>query len=285
MMALARLLPVLLLGSILNVFAHDASAAEPLCSRDVMCIVPVQNGDSVDIYIQNRQSAEITVTLDAVLENMGADRSLPHTETYPGLASTKAFTVKARNKDQPWDYHYSYKWTWGSIHAEHDENVLYRLPYEAGRGFRDDQAFNGHFSHYGDFQYSIDFNMPKGTPIHAARAGVVVGVKDIYDQGGPHRDYENFCNYVMIKHDDGTVAEYDHLQYKGVKVKVGDRVNAGDFIALSGNTGFTTGPHLHFFVYKAVDGGKRQSFPIKFKLGESAQAEDVAVGRTYMAIN
>lgn len=269
----------------LLLLSGGVSAADaPLCSRDVMCVIAVENGDRVDVYVDNRQSAEITVTLDSAPKNMAADVVLPHTATFPGAQMTRAFSMTRADRSRPSDYRLSFAWTWGNLNAVHNDAHVYRLPYAPGRFHRVDQGFNGPFSHFGDFQYSIDFAMPMGTPIHAARGGVVVGVKDIYDAGGPSREYENQCNYVMIKHDDGTIAEYDHLLKGGVKVKVGDRVGAGDFIALSGNSGFTTGPHLHFFVYKATDGRERQSFPIRFRLGNDEPAGGlIAVGHTYTA--
>lgn len=263
--------------------APTASRQENLCSRDVMCIVSVARGDEVDVYIDNRQSAEITVTLDPVLRNMHSSVAFPYTETVPGSAKTKLFSLKIADARADHSYRHTYKWTWGSMHAVHDDEYVYTLPYAPGQFYRVDQGYNGAFSHYGDFTYAIDWNMPIGSPVHAAREGIVVAVKDEFDVGGPDRRFENFCNYIMIKHADGTIGEYDHLQAFSAKVKVGDVVRAGDRIAASGNSGFTTGPHLHFFVYKAVDGGKRQSFPLRFKLDENTAGAAISEGRTYTA--
>lgn len=259
------------------------ASAKESCSRDVMCVIAVPNGDhAVDIYVENRQTADITVTLDARMINMNTDVTLPVTATFAGMQRERLFTMVVDKPGEPSDYHWNYKWTWGSVHAEHDDSYLYSLPYEEGKAFRIDQGFNGRFSHSGDFQYAIDWNMPEGTPILAARTGVVTGMKDQFSEGGPHRRYENFANYVMIKHDDGTVAEYAHLKQGSSRVKVGQRVQVGEVIALSGNTGFTTGPHLHFFVYKAVDGGKRQSFPVRFRLRDDSPTMLVE-GESYRA--
>ena len=271
-----------ILVALLAAWAH-AAAAETLCSRDVMCIETVDNGNSVDVFIDNRHTAEITVTLEPTYKNLAANAPLPHTATYPGGARTKAFSMAVVDAQAPHSLAHSYRWTWGSLHAQHDDTYVYALPYEAGKFYRVDQCFNGRYSHFGDFEYAVDWNMPMGSPVHAARGGVVVGVMDAHGEGGPSRDYENLCNYVMIKHADGTIGEYDHLRAFSAKVKVGDKIKTGDLLALSGNSGFTTGPHLHFFVYKALDGGKRQSFPVRFKLDEVAGAGTLAEGRTYMA--
>lgn len=239
------------------------------CSRDVMCVITVENGDTVDVFVRNQHTAEITVTIEAQLQGMtAAGVTLPYTQSYPGHATTKAFTLARDKQAEDWNYRYSFSWTWGNVYAAHDDRATYLLPYGAGEAYRIDQGYRGRFSHYGDMEYAIDWNMPEGTRLYAARDGVVVGVEDRYTEGGADRRYQNRVNYVMIKHADGTIGEYAHLKPGGVQVKVGDRVKAGDFIALSGNTGFSTGPHLHFFVYKAVNGSQRQSFPVRFQVGD-----------------
>lgn len=278
-LSLAATLLALASGSV----AADINDTDTLCSRDIMCIVSVPNGDNVDVYIDNRQGAEITVSLNPALTNLQANVALPYTATYPGMARTKAFTLKPLNRAVAHAYRHTYEWTWGPLNAHHDDNYVYTLPYEAGKFFRVDQGYHGAFSHTGDFEYSIDWNMPMGTTVLAARDGVVVGIKTEYDVGGPDRALENYCNYIMVKHADGTIGEYDHLLAYSAKVKLGDRVHAGEPIARSGNSGFTTGPHLHFFVYKALDGGHRESFPIRFKLDETPKGGVVAEGKTYMA--
>jgi murein DD-endopeptidase MepM/ murein hydrolase activator NlpD len=93
--------------------------------------------------------------------------------------------------------------------------------------------------------YAIDFEMPIGTPIVAARSGVVVAVRDTFPDGNNEDLKENF---VFVRHADGTVARYFHLTRGGARVALGDSVRQGEVIALSGNSGQTTGPHLHFDV-------------------------------------
>ena len=93
--------------------------------------------------------------------------------------------------------------------------------------------------------------MPKGTPVLAARDGVVMTVdNDFYGAGLDMEKYGDRANNVRIVHADGTMAVYAHLQVESVRVHVGEQVHAGQPIALSGNTGYTTGPHLHFVVQR-----------------------------------
>jgi hypothetical protein len=86
---------------------------------------------------------------------------------------------------------------------------------------------------------------------------------------------------VLIRHDDGTIAEYAHLRKDGVNLLIGDWIRAGSVIGYSGNTGYTSGPHLHFEVYKPLDGSRIETYPVKFHTAEGDLPE-LEEGRAYM---
>jgi murein DD-endopeptidase MepM/ murein hydrolase activator NlpD len=88
-------------------------------------------------------------------------------------------------------------------------------------------------------------------------------VESDFDKAGLDLEkYGGRANYVRILHADGTMGLYAHLEEGGVLVQVGQHVRAGQEIGLSGNTGFTTGPHLHFAVQ--VNRGMRlESIPFR----------------------
>ena len=69
---------------------------------------------------------------------------------------------------------------------------------------------------------------------------------------------------MRILHDDGTFALYAHLNWNSIRVNPGDRVQAGQYIADSGNTGFSSGPHLHFAVQRNL-GMRVESMPVTFR--------------------
>ncbi|BDX07405.1 M23 family metallopeptidase [Planctobacterium marinum] len=123
---------------------------------------------------------------------------------------------------------------------------LYQLPYQKGETF-EVYAATSHYrkANQGVGLYAIDFPMPIGTKIVASRAGEVVALREEFKDNNGVDLQENF---VFILHDDGTVARYFHLTYNGVLVSLGEMVEAGQIIALSGNTGQSGGPHLHFDV-------------------------------------
>ena len=93
---------------------------------------------------------------------------------------------------------------------------------------------------YGGNPQGLDIGVPVGTQIFAPAPGTVQSLADLTIYGAKY----SFGKYFEIKHDDGTITLYGHLSE--FKVTNGQRVNRGDLIALSGNTGNTTGPHLHY---------------------------------------
>ncbi|OZG74234.1 hypothetical protein BTA51_04245 [Hahella sp. CCB-MM4] len=140
----------------------------------------------------------------------------------------------------------------------------YSPPFAPGKTYGISQGFNGQFSHNEQPNlYALDIAMPLGSDIHAARGGIVMAVKDQYVIGSASYAYfYDKANYVNILHDDGTTAIYAHILQGSVKVKVGDRVSRGQLLARSGNSGFSTGPHLHFAV-RMNSNGHLKSVPFQ----------------------
>lgn len=135
------------------------------------------------------------------------------------------------------------------------------LPLRSGTRTRVTQGFQGYLSHNGSERFAVDLSLPEGTPVLAGRGGRVLAVKDDSQRGCAQDSCVNLANYVAIDHGDGTIGHYYHLLYRSVMVKAGDAVCPGQQIALSGNTGKSTGPHLHF----AVDDLFGRSLPLSFR--------------------
>jgi murein DD-endopeptidase MepM/ murein hydrolase activator NlpD len=95
---------------------------------------------------------------------------------------------------------------------------------------------------WGKLHAGEDFAAPIGTPVHAISSGVVVfaGVQ------------QGYGNKIEIRHWDGTCSWYGHLSK--IDVKVGQKVDPGELIGLVGNTGHSTGPHLHLEIHPHGDG-------------------------------
>jgi murein DD-endopeptidase MepM/ murein hydrolase activator NlpD len=269
---------VLLLGSLWPLAAGGASEEGTQAVR----IRQVAAADYVSLFVENGRAHDVTVALTIRASNVGIEWLAPEVETYDGHSQTEAVRLYRRDPRKRWDYRYRFDWIKGSLHAEHGDDVLYELPYEPGTSHKVSQGYNGKLTHQGQEQYAVDFAMEEGTAVCAARAGVVVDVKESSKTGGPRRKYKDDSNYVSIAHTDGTIGEYHHLQYNRVLVEVGQRVDVGTIIALSGNTGYSTCPHLHFGVYSAVDATTLKSHRVTFSARQGTVAEPVE-GRTYTA--
>ena len=130
----------------------------------------------------------------------------------------------------------------------------YVLPWEIGKTFTVGQGNCTDGSHsLGQIQFAYDINMPIGTKIVAMRSGIVVKVIESFvDLESGTVGLVDEANIIKVKHDDGSEAQYVHLTLNGGLKNEGDSVDQGEIIALSGNTGKTTGPHLHFQVIQPL---------------------------------
>jgi len=109
-----------------------------------------------------------------------------------------------------------------------------------------------------------------------------VEVKEGSNKGCPDPSCKSLANYVLVLHDDGSIASYVHLKHKGALVSVGDRVEAGQDIGLSGNTGWSRGAHLHFSVYVPTFKGD-QTLATKF-LVEKGSVQALEPHESYTAV-
>jgi hypothetical protein len=162
---------------------------------------------------------------------------------------------------------------------------VYALPYAHGLTFAVLQGFHGAFSHRGSNEYAVDFNCPVATPVVAARPGVVVAVNASAQGSGTSPEFleDKRANFVLVRHADGTLGEYMHLAPSGIEVKPGQAVERGQELALSGNTGFSSTPHLHFQVMTASDNGlAKQSFPFELAI-RPRRASAPVQGQRYAA--
>jgi murein DD-endopeptidase MepM/ murein hydrolase activator NlpD len=119
-------------------------------------------------------------------------------------------------------------------------------------------------THEGSGFYGYDFHVPENTPVLAMESGTVIRVIEHYETS--HRDLSRVqeVNKVEVLHSDGSVAVYGHLKKDGVLPSLCEQVKAGQTIGFSGNTGFSSGPHLHVEVFRPTGKGDYQTMPLKF---------------------
>ncbi|ABP78129.1 peptidase, M23/M37 family [Stutzerimonas stutzeri A1501] len=200
---------------------------------------------------------DIELKLENVENAVGAPTK-PIRWVLPPRSQIRLATLAPRDASKP------LKYTPKLRHALGDPRLIpkpykYPLPWRGGP-FRLTQGANGQYSHFTPKgRYAVDIAMPEGTPIVAARGGMVVKIEN--EQSG--RGNNPAGNFVRILHDDGTMGVYLHLMKGSVAVREGQRIETGTRIARSGNTGNSTGPHLHFVVQRNV-GLAIESIPFDF---------------------
>ncbi len=211
-----------------------------------------QVGNNNVLGVKNPLSAPIEVEVSSpVFANQS------HRQTIPALSTANLYQGKSAIPS------FSFRWIIGDPQAQQD-NHRYRLPLPANGSYQISQTFNGRFSHRQQpSQFAVDFAMPVGTDIQAAREGRVILVTDNYSFGGKDEYFLNKANYVMVLHADGTYGIYAHILPGSAYVKPGDNIAAGQRLARSGSSGYSSGPHLHFAVLKNT-GFKTVSVPFSF---------------------
>jgi len=237
------------------------------------------NGNIV-LYTENTENYPVSISLELTLENLKSDKEQEKVFVIPEH-STHYRLIQLNKIEKTRNSTYSLKFTSvpGNVNlSAWDSSYQYDLPYKKGQGYLLFQGYNGHFTHQNE--NALDFEMPEGTEILAAREGVVVKVVQNNTESCPEKECEKFNNYILIYHSDGTFALYNHIRYNGAAVKQGDKINKGDMIAYSGKTGWATGPHLHFECYLPA-WKHRKTIMTAFRIEDGSAFEYLKEGKTY----
>lgn len=205
-----------------------------------------EHASGVAVYARNEYFSPVTIALTVDADNM--EGSASEFLIVPAKTTELLFDLTRQDKRRSWRYSYEYKYQLGKLNAEHSRRAVYNLPFKRGTVVKGGQGFNGAFSHQGNSSFAVDFPVPEGTPVYPAREGVVVKVIEKYSEGGTDEKFRPLGNAVWIIHDDGTVGRYLHFKHEGIEVEPGQEVDRNTVLGFSGNTGYSTGPHLHFEV-------------------------------------
>ncbi len=209
----------------------------------------VRNGAATDVYVINRLAGPVQAELFfTAATNIQSLPSLPLRQVLGPRTRILLSRIESLPSATPVSsYALGLRTIPGDPRA-FPEDVSYSLPVDEGSGWELGQAFHGGFSHSDEQnRFAVDFIVDPGTPVLAARSGTVMEVMSGFNGNSLNRrDYAERANFIRILHEDGSMAIYAHLQENGVLVAVGDRVALGQEIGISGNTGFSSGPHLHF---------------------------------------
>lgn len=213
--------------------------------------------------VQYEVEAPSWMNVDSVNGNLSG------TAGWDNLEKSFDITIKASDGLAQAEQKFTLRVRLGEIVCETDfgdpSQSLYVLPFEVGKRFQCNQSYCPPDPRWGHHNwFAVDFEMPIGTRIVATRGGLVTFIEERYTDGNRIGGQEN---QVIILHDDGTVAQYAHLTKNGALVAAGDRVTQGQVIGLSGDTGASIGPHLHFNVYRGgrFVFGRQYTMPVNFK--------------------
>ena len=255
--------------------------------RDNVRLVERKQGDVISIWAQLTECTEATVTVDLSLTNMEATRKSPITVDVDAPTTE---VVRLAPLDPRFQHQYRYTFSsrvgkrprGGVPDATKMKRTVYMLPYDRDASFEVSQGRIGRTSHFKgtEDENAIDWLMPIGTNVRAARSGTVVGFRADATVTGLDPNNKPLANHILIKHDDGTLADYLHLKTDGVAVRLGQKVREGDLLGYSGNTGYTDRPHLHFVVFYNVDGKTRRNVPVLFRT-KDGRDDPLEEGKTY----
>lgn len=257
-MAPIRIVVIALL-SILFAKSHAGELVNENCNADLVCL-KVYKGRQVEIFLENKTHKPLSFRLFFMTDNLDHLRPKTHTLSQPMTTKVIAFNAP---KGQ-WGY--EYRVHYGHERHRHDDDYLYTLPYQPGLTYLVTQSADNISTHHSGNRYAIDWSMPIGEPVHAARGGTVVSQYELATSGGLAGTAS--ANHIWIRHSDGTIGKYLHLDHDGVFVDEGEIVNAGQRIGVSGNTGYSTGPHLHFSVSTLDGDSLYETFNVRFDTSE-----------------
>ncbi|EMK15090.1 peptidase, M23 family [Leptospira kirschneri serovar Bim str. 1051] len=260
-----------------NLFADIPDLKGECKPKEWICILTRNENNKIEFYVQNRTpSGEYPFSVNfyfTSLENFESDVTLPYRFISRGSSEPKKIlTISPIDIYKSSSYSSQIYVRAGDNNTSKENIVPYRLPFESTS--RVGQGYKGKFTHAGTIPYALDFVLPEGSSVLAARGGLVIAKEDKYQSGGIHPSFKDKANFIQVLHKDGSIAEYAHLKYKGVFVQIGQIIQTGDKIALSGNTGFSSAPHLHFHVLRpSINFQTLESFPTSFETDEGVLGE------------
>jgi hypothetical protein len=251
-----------------------------------------RDGSRVEQVVRNRYAVAVTLHWSiSALDNLEASSPLEGTTVLPParapLGPGEPIVLAELSQIEP-DTRYHRELVYSARFGDprvRPRPYVYALPYPHGRTFSVLQGFHGEFSHRGSNEFAVDFNCPVATPVIAARPGIVVAVNASAQGSGTTPEFleDRRANFVLILHSDGTLGEYMHLAPSGIEVAPGQPVRRGQEIGLSGNTGFSSTPHLHFQVMTAADDGvAKRSFPFELAVAPDRISRPIQ-GQRYAA--
>lgn len=231
------------------------------------------------LYADNPELYPVSMTMSLELTNLSFSEHEKKIYVIPPAKQRFKIGELTRGRNGATKFRYNYRTTQGDVTvSNYDTGYVYDLPFQKGKSFKLFQGYNGSFSHRQE--NALDFSMPEGTEVLAAREGTVVAIVQHNTESCLKEECKKYNNYITVMHPDGTFGHYVHIKYNGAKAKLGDVVKKGDVIAYSGNVGWSSGPHLHFVCFLGRF-EKRLALATRFKVDPAGTPEMLTEGSMY----
>lgn len=214
-----------------------------------------KDNGKVSIFVTNNYFAPVSFKFwFEESSNMLSSKPLPLSSEIQAHKSYRLLGIEPEHGGLAWRYRYNYSYQLGRLNPTHSKSCYYLPPVPDDTAYKVSQGFSGDFSHNGDYsKYAVDITMPIGTDVVAARGGIIIERKTDFVLNGTHDKFKRRANVIRILHSDGTIGTYAHLEFRTMKFKEGELVQTGQVIGRSGNTGYSTGPHLHFVIHANIN--------------------------------
>ena len=227
--------------------------------------------DTLNINLENKIKAPVRIIIDA--DDDLWDQMLQTLHMKSILLEAEQDTILSldlKDREIP-------KLEFKAALGDPEKKIIYpkiALPIPENKAVRIIQGYNGSYSHFkAPSKFAIDFKLKVGDTIFAAFEGFAVRVREGFTKGGKDIRLLDYANSIIIYNQEtGLFFQYSHLAFRGALVEVGEWVNQGQPIGISGMTGYTDIPHLHFNVL-APDPHELQliSVPVDFIEGYSGK--------------
>lgn len=251
------------------------TSCETFCVQTVEVFDDLQQSASINIIATNSLTVSAELNLSVTVTNI-APGSASVNASIPAQTSYSVYQGNIISKPSAWKHSVSYAFYPGAIGAVHDNNAVYELPWRRGDKHPSLNANPDYF----------EFSMPDKTPVLAARAGRVVGIKQKKDIRSFSSTQNHDANEIFILHPDQTIGAYRNLSQNGALVALGAEVQSGQKIALSGQTGYALNPMLTFYVTTPPVSGASDLIDINFMTAEGVFSYFASVGKCkYTAVH
>lgn len=252
----------------------------PLPAQEKIRFYSEQSDEGFVILADNDEYCPVSAEVTLVLTNLKAPEGNKFYCVLPARsAKTEVVRLKTVKPALAVKMSYTTKAHYGDFSlSRYDTIYEYNLPFNKGEKFLISQGYKGKKTHQNE--NALDFEMPESTEVYAIRNGVVFAVVQKNNRNCSQKECTKYNNYIKVYHSDGTMAEYVHLKKNGSLVQPGDTISKGQHIGYSGNTGYSSGPHLHLVV-SVCKLLKNYSIETIFRTGNGNSAEYLKEGKIY----